>query len=133
MKKKLHIVLFLLTSILLTQGCKKNPFDYRTKYVGDYNFVTSYISSTGGTTTSGTLYSSGKVEYADKGLVKITIDNNSPTNYNICDVDRDGNLSNSCLKGKFESRKKLDGSFDSNNCGGSMASQYSYTTVGTKK
>ena len=36
--------LIFLMMILFMYGCKKNPFDYRTKYLGDYIFV-EYNSS----------------------------------------------------------------------------------------
>ena len=130
MNKKLNILFCLL--IFLNLGCKKNPLDYRTKYLGDYDFVRNYTSWTpGGPTTSGTISKTGKVEYGDKGEIKIVFDNNDPTHFNVFQIDRKGNLTepDGTSAGKFESRNSVhyDKTYTSSGGGGSS------TTTGTKK
>ena len=65
-KKFLSIFLFSVL-ILLSSGCKKNPFDHRTKYLGDYDFTNSWSSWSmiGPSTASGVAYSVGRVEYGE--------------------------------------------------------------------
>ena len=132
MKGKFKIVVFLAFSILLIAGCKKNPFDYRTKYIGDYDFLRNYTSwVTGGSTTSGTISKTGRVEYGDKGEINIIFDANDPTHYNVYKIDRDGNLTYTSGgdAGKFESKNKVYYEQTTTFSGGGGTSN----TTGTKK
>ena len=132
MKNNRQILFFILFSTLLSYGCKKNPFDYRTKYLGDYDFVRDYTSwVTGGSTTSGTISREGRVEYGEKGEIKIIFDSNDPTHFNVYEIDRNGNLTNSSggSAGKFESKNKVHYEQTTTTSGGGGTS----STNGTKK
>lgn len=118
--------------VLLNWSCKKNPLDYRTKYLGDYHFVRDYTSwVTGGPVTSGSISREGRVEYGEKGEIKIIFDSNDPTHFNVYEIDRDGNLTNSSggNAGKFESKNKVHYEQTTTFSGGGGTS----STNGTKK
>lgn len=95
MKKKIHIPLLIIFFVALNYGCKKNPFDYRTKYIGDYTFTdswTSYNMAASPPTNSGIRETNGKIEYGEQGFLKVTFDNNRPDWFHDLQVDREGNL-----------------------------------------
>lgn len=94
--KKSYVIFLILTLLVFIYGCEKNPFDYRTKYIGDYKFLdswTSYNMSSSPPTSSGTRETIGKIEYGEKGYLKITFDNSQPNWFHNLNVDRQGNLS----------------------------------------
>lgn len=133
MNKKVHIALLLLLFVALNYGCKKNPFDYRTKYLGDYEFVDSWSSwsMVGPSNSSGVNYSTGKVEYGNDKTIRITLNSNNP-HFHEFDIDRDGNLSlqsGGGSIGKFQSRKKVSFSLTSGGLGGGGTDNI----TGTKK
>ena len=120
--------------LLFSVGCEKNPFAYRSKYVGDYDFVNSWSSynmSLTPPTSSGTSYTSGKIEYGKKGMIQITFDNNNPAFFTELEIDRDGTLYfiSGGTAGKCDSRKKMHYSYSSNGLGGGGTSYI----IGTKK
>lgn len=134
MKIKSRFIFLLLFSIFLNSGCKKNPFDYRTKYLGDYEFVDSWSSwsMVGPSNSSGVNYSTGKVEYGNDKTIRITLNSNNPTYFHEFDIDRDGNLSlqsGGGSIGKFQSRKKVSFSLTSGGLGGGGTDNI----TGTKK
>jgi hypothetical protein len=90
MKKKLLYIL--LVSLGLT-ACKKNPFDYRSKYLGDYEFTTT-ISSwnmiSGVQPTETTVYNGSVSMSSLEGKIRINYMDGISTDV---EVDREGNLS----------------------------------------
>jgi len=100
--------------------------------LGDYDFTVSYTSWVmGGTVTSGVYYKTGRIEYGEKGQVKVIIDANTPQYYHVFDMDRNGTLTGQggTSSGEFESRKKVHLSFTNNGLGGGG----SQDIIGTKK
>lgn len=77
--RRSYLFLLFFIPALLSPGCKKNPFDYRSKYIGDYDFVKSWShwSTADSAIISGTTYSNGRVEYGGSGRIKIILDANS--------------------------------------------------------
>ena len=111
MKNK-FIILF---CCLIMFGCKKNPFDYRNKYLGNYNFVvheTAWVLAIG-TTLDTTFSYNGKVSYgSDEHTVLINFSKNvsiEPVIY------EDGYLE---VYGEFESTKRVSFGFRSGGLGG---------------
>ena len=103
MKNKLFILLFL----SLIYGCQKKPFDYRNKFIGNYNFsVHKRTWSTLGPVTETDYNYTGTISYGnynDNAINIIFLDdkNVEPILY------EDGSLKFQALKGEFESTKKL--------------------------
>lgn len=112
-------------------GCKKNPFDYRTKYIGKWEFyVQKHISYPYG--YKDTSYTAiGHIDYGDrKDEIKI-YEKNGSKGFRSFTVSKNGNLANlSGLQvGLFETKKKIkyhDG-------WGSPGSQVSIDVTGEKK
>ncbi len=103
---KTKLILLILCFFMF--GCKKNPFDYRTKYLGDYIFVvhnSSWNPTNGQFDTTYTV--DGNVDYvSDKNSVLIS----SPTFSLQATVYEDGTLEgywNNNGEGEFESTKKI--------------------------
>ena len=95
LNKKSNIVFPILILFVSIFGCKKNPFDYRTKYIGDWDFSYSWSrwSPADSATLSGITYSQGSIEYGDSSEIKVIRDFNTPGDYINFKVDREGNLS----------------------------------------
>lgn len=90
----------------LILGCKKNPFDYRTKYVGDYSFTIHYSSWSPFYGQFDTTYSiDGKIDY---GSIKNTISiiYSGSTSPQMFTIYEDGTIEDDC-KGEFESANKI--------------------------
>ena len=110
MKKYLIIALVLIVLF----GCKKNPFDYRTKYFGDYNFAIHKTTWTIlGQTTDTTYNSTGIVDYSEENnTILISFSENVFSEFTIYE---DGTLDqcqcnqtpSSFASGEFESSKKI--------------------------
>ena len=102
MKKYLIISL----GCILIFGCKKDPFDYRTKYVGDYSFVIHYSSWNPLNGQFDTTYSiDGKIDYgSDKNTISIFFSGSSSPQ--IFTLFEDGTIQDGC-KGEFESVNKI--------------------------
>jgi hypothetical protein len=95
LNKKSNIVFPILILFVSIFGCKKNPFDYRTKYIGDWDFSYSWSrwSPADSATLSGITYSQGSIEYGDGSEIKDIRDFNTPGDYINFKVDREGDLS----------------------------------------
>ena len=120
MKKIWWLVFF--CSLLL--GCKKNPFDYRAKYTGEYVFSVHSVSWNimQGVTLDTTYSHNGRVEI-DSEENTILISNSAFIIY------EDGTLEGEECKGEFESTKKISYSCNSGGlCGGSY-----HTVTGEKR
>lgn len=68
--RKLFTILF---CCLVMFGCKKNPFDYRTKYLGNYRFLIHEVDWwAGGGHLDTTYYADGGIDYGyDKNTIAI--------------------------------------------------------------
>lgn len=110
--KTLHSIRLFLPGILLfLLGCEKQPFDYRNKYLGEWEFNVSRSelnTDSIGHYESDALIYVGEIAYGDAEdelLIKYT-ENNSVT----LKISEEGKLSDPASNysdGKFESRKKL--------------------------
>ena len=102
MKKYLIITLI----CILIFGCKKNPFDYRAKYLGDYSFAI-HSSSWNPLSQLDTTYTmQGKIDYgSDKNTISIFFSGSSvPQEFTIYE---DGTIENGGCGGEFESANKI--------------------------
>jgi len=102
MKNKLIILIF----ILLFYGCEKHPFDYRNKFIGDYNFsVHKIVWITTGEVTETNYKCSGDISYGSgDDFVKINFLDNTDV---IAQLFEDGSLIYYHIKGEFESTKNV--------------------------
>jgi len=131
MNKKFQIIFAFF--ILLNVGCKKNPFDYRTKYIGDYDFVNSwsyYCMSSTPPSNSGVIYTSGRIEHEKEDMIKVVRDASQPAYYDLFLIDKEGNLSvGGSYKGKCDNKTKMHFSVT----GGGLGCPSSSTITGTKR
>lgn len=131
-----YFIFLLLIAGGLFIGCKKNPLDARSKYVGTWNFTYTYSTYSAGQTTSSTY-----VEYT--GSVAI----DAASKYSIY-INWGPNLKCYCpmiaklFKDKAElngGTGELSGQFNNKNSAdfhlysGGMGSGYTYEIHGTKK
>lgn len=134
--KRQHITrLSILILILTSLSCKKLPFDYRNKYIGDYNFVHSYSSWTvnQGTYASGTDNYSGRVYYDLKSKEYIKFEyNNSILELK---VSRKGKLTLPCgaPAGEFTSDNSVTINYSTSTCSGALGGGTNISVTGTKK
>ncbi len=86
-------------------SCEKDPFDFRSKYVGDYNFSIHNRSWANGTIPIDTTYTAtGRVDYdSDINYIQVIYSNSDrPDKYKIYE---DGTIGP--CEGEFESKNKL--------------------------
>ncbi len=91
MKKIFLLILFSCSFF----GCKKNPFDYRTKYLGNYNFIVNYSSWNGleGQHDTTYVFNNGKIDYGtDKNTILIFFDSGSSKPSDELTIYEDGSL-----------------------------------------
>jgi len=123
------LFLFLLISIC---SCKKNPFDYRTRYIGDYTFSVHFKSWAGvhpDVSVTDTSYTSeGRIDYGyNKTTIRINL--TSADSWNFPELYEDGTIDGYPWTGEFVSSDivKLERVYK-------WAAGVSITTVeGTKK
>ena len=95
---------------LILFGCKKKPFDYRNKFIGDWNFKvnTSSFNTTTNYFHSDSLYYIGEIKYGDhKDELFIQY---TSTNSLTLKIDKDDKLSDFPTQhsnGEFENKNKL--------------------------
>ena len=102
MRKSILPVLFCLSLL----GCDKSPFDFRTKYIGDYSFIINTSTWNLSMGLVDTTYSvTGKIDYgSEKNTISVTyIGINKPEVFLIYE---DGTIENEC-KGEFETVNKI--------------------------
>jgi hypothetical protein len=122
--KKIFTILF---CCLVLFGCKKNIFDYRSKFVGDYNF-TVQLSTVDiyNQTADSTYFYKGKIWYdGNETCVSIDFSGYRPE---IVKLYEDGSMKSYYVNGEFESTKKVKFNVFYNNLGGSGE----YSIVGDK-
>jgi hypothetical protein len=132
MKAKLSIIIILF-SALLNFSCEKRPFDFRNKYLGNYDFVYSYSKWQLNLGVYDTISYTGKVYYDDRD--EISLDYNPNLTW-VLGIDKDGNLSLPCgvTIGKFENKNNLVLDYTTNTCGGGgLGGGSNYHIVGKKK
>ena len=139
MKKNVFTAsLLILTLIFISVGCKKQPFDYRNKYIGKFNFVYSYRSWTmQGTYASDTIYYSGKIYYDISSEDKIKLDYDQNATLEL-DINKNGELSLPCgvTIGKFDNNDQVTLNYGSNSCsggGGGLGGGTNCSLTGTRK
>ena len=99
-------IFIIILACMILIGCKKNPFDYRTKYVGDYKFEISVSAWNPVQGEFDTSYSvDGRIDYgSDRNTISINFSgSNSPQVFTIYE---DGTIENKC-QGEFESAHKV--------------------------
>ncbi len=100
-----RILIFLLC-VFLVAGCQKNPFDYRTKFVGNYNFTVRLTTWTIYKQTLDTTYLyKGKIWYdGNETMVSIEFSGYQPE---IATLYEDGSMKGQHVSGEFISTKKV--------------------------
>ena len=113
MKNKLIILAF----IALSYGCEKHPFDYRNKFIGDYDFsVHKNVWDVTGVDIDTYYNYSGKISYGSGDhLVKIKFLDDTETD---CRLFEDGSLKFNSTRGEFVSTKNVQFSSDYRSGGG---------------
>lgn len=132
--KNISKITVIILIVLSAFGCKKRPFDFRNKYVGDYDITYSYSSwqLNSGVYNSDTLSTGGKVYYDKKDQIIISYNTNSTL---ILGITKDGNLSLSCGTeiGKFDNKNEFRINYGTNSCpGGGMGGGTNYCIIGTR-
>lgn len=103
-----NTILTLIVLVAMT-ACKKDPFDYRTKYVGDYNFVVERqtIASPDGNVSDTTYTLEGTIDYgSDDNAISILFSgNNTPETFTLYE---DGTIRmGTACSGEFESTNRI--------------------------
>lgn len=131
MKKLITITSFLILAISLP-GCKRKLFDYRNKYLGNYQITYHYnYWEMGGVTKDTTITYNGEVRYGSKGEVKIDWYDGSEYTFN---VSKKGAVSKCNQSIGTMDRKQFELSFTDDVCGtGPMGANYTVTLNGDKE
>lgn len=114
-----------------TFGCKQKLFDYRKKYIGEYEMTEKYhYWQMGGIVFDTIVIYKGKVTMEDKHQMKIADMNGNPI---VLDIDKSGAVSR-CSKvlGRMN-RRNFSFEFDSYTCpGGALGGGYTVEIYGEK-
>ena len=125
---------FLLLFVL--PACKKQVFDYRNKYIGNWNFhyySTSFnASGTGIQSYSDSGDYQGSISYTpfQKSSKNYLIIQFSPSQQINAELDKQGNFK-ACTEGAFSDERSI--SFKYSGCGGLLGSGTTYYVTGTKQ
>jgi hypothetical protein len=126
--------IYLIFLCLVLHGCKKNIFDYRDKYLGDYVFsvhkIAFYVTDSSSESTFSyngkIVYGSGDdgfaIHFAQDNMVEITIYEDGTFNGCICSHYE-------TIRGEFASTKQVSFIYDINGLG----SVVNYYVTGCKK
>ncbi len=125
------LTIFLFGVFLINSyGCKKTPFDYRNKYLGDWDLTTKWstFNMSDSTSDHGEYSYVGEVWYDDERKIKIRT---SDFQTNDFDISEDGKLSilGSNAYGEFSDDNNLEFYVSYGGMGGGGAS----SVVGIKK
>lgn len=128
--------LITITSLLILTaslpGCKRKLFDYRNKYLGDYQITYHYnYWEMGGITKDTTITYSGEVRYGSKGEIKIDWYDGSEYAFK---VSKKGAISKCNQSIGTMDRHHFELSFTDDLCGtGPMGANYTVTLSGDKE
>ena len=131
--------MFFLFTFLLFTTCKKRLFDYRNKYVGDYEFSGYHYISSVTTGDQETVYfnkEEGRLSYKksdDRDVMTIEIDDFFTENF---EIDKDGIINFCGYSGHIDDDFELHVSFDKYACESgkpSIAARHQYVFTGEKK
>jgi hypothetical protein len=115
--------------LINSYGCKKTPFDYRNKYVGDWDITTKWSSFNmlDSTRNHGQYSYVGEVWYDDEGKIKIKCSDSQTYDF---DISEEGKLSILGFNayGEFRDDNNLEFYVSSGGMGGGTSS----TVVGIK-
>ena len=130
--KKFVNILTVIVLISALFGCKKKLFDYRNKYLGDYQIVYQYSYwQMGGVTGDTTINYIGQIKYGDKGNIKIDCYDGSEYEF---EVSKDGEITkcNSSL-GTID-KNNFELTFTDDLCSpGPLGANYTITLTGNKQ
>ena len=122
--------LIVLISALI--GCEKKLFDYRNKYLGDYQITYHYSYwQMGGVTGDTTITYNGQINYGDKGKIKIDWYDGSEYEF---EVSKDGGITkcNSSL-GTID-KNNFELTFTDDLCSpGPLGANYTISLTGAKQ
>jgi hypothetical protein len=97
----------LLLLCLVIAGCKKNPFDYRTKFVGDYNCTVHLTTlNFNGYIVSDTTYLYRVKIWYDENETMVSVEY-SGSQPQIVRLYEDGSMRSYYVYGEFESTKRV--------------------------
>ncbi len=121
----------LLGFVLAISGCEKKLFDYRNKYIGNYQLTYNFhYSQMDGTTKDTLVVYKGKVKYGEKGSVKIDWYDGSEYDF---ELSKKGALSKCNTSVGSMSKQQFQLSFTDDLCGpGPMGSDYTVVLNGMK-
>lgn len=130
----LSITVLLFTAVFLATGCKKRVFDYRNKYLGDYQieYIQSHWQMNQPTTTD-TTQIAATISYDKKGPkdeLKLHFNNKDLT----LNVDQEGKITMcKSVIGKFEYGDYFTIVYSSNTCAsGGLGGGTNYRVTGEK-
>lgn len=114
---------------LFILGCEKNFFDFRKKYVGDFDFTVKEHSVYGATIHDTTYINEGKIENgSEESSVLISLPGFSLQSKIYNEGSLEGYYNNNG-RGEFSSKKDMEYTWGGYSPGGSVT----YTIIGTKK
>jgi hypothetical protein len=130
MKQLITITSFLILAISLP-GCKRKLFDYRNKYIGNYQLTYDFhYWEMGGITKDTTVVYKGKVKYGEKGSVKIDWYDGSEYDF---ELSQKGALSKCNTSVGTMNKHQFQLSFTDDLCGpGPLGSNYTIVLSGIK-
>lgn len=130
--KKFRIILTIIVLFSTLTNCEKKLFDYRNKYLGDYQITYHYSYwQMGGATGDTTITYTGQINYGDKGSIKIDWYDGSDNEF---EVSKDGEITkcNSSL-GTID-KNNFSLSFTDDLCSpGPLGANYTITLSGSKQ
>lgn len=114
-KMKIQSIIYTVLVVAL-YACEKSPFDYRNKYVGNYNFTNVYskVDSAGATVNVANAYfGRAKTEGDNKMVVEFESGKSESLR-----IDQDGNVYNKCetYVGKFDNDGHFNAVLSDQNC-----------------
>lgn len=130
--KKFVTILTAIVLITALTGCEKKLFDYRNKYLGDYQ-ITYYYSywQMGGVTGDTTITNNGEVKYGDKGNIKIDWYDGSEYEF---EVSKEGEITKCNYSLGTIDKKNFSLSFTDDLCSpGPLGANYTITLTGSKQ
>ena len=113
MKKQIVLLLMIAATLI---ACEKSPFDYRNKYVGNYNFTNVYTNvDSAGTISNATTAYLGRAKTDGENKMIVQFEANKSQSLRI---DEEGNVYNACETyiGRFESESRFQAVLSGQSC-----------------